>query len=99
MALSYIFAIITLFYLGLGKKLSVTSVTTLESQPSDTYLWGSINGGTVLYIKGTGFQENPSLNSVMVGDYPCIIPSEGLKEESMTCTTTSIYPQKDLFYR
>lgn len=95
MLLCSIFSIITLICLGNTKKLSVTSVSTLES--SYDYLYGSSLGGTVLYIKGTGFQQNPSLNRVFVGDYPCIVPDEGIKEETLICRTSSFYP-KDYAY-
>ncbi len=52
-------------------------------------------GGTVLYIKGTGFHQNPSLNEVLVGDYPCIVPDEGIKEETLLCTTSPILPKQN----
>jgi hypothetical protein len=56
MLLVYIFAAISFFYVGIGKKLSVTSVSTLTVNSSTPgILHGSIEGGTLLYIKGTGF--------------------------------------------
>jgi hypothetical protein len=79
MLLLYILCTFTLFFLGDGKKLSVTSVSTANGS-STSNLFGSSAGGTLLYIKGTGFDTNPSKNSVMIGNYPCIIPGEGLKE-------------------
>jgi hypothetical protein len=78
--------------LGDGKKLSVTSITTLDTSSTSKNLFGSAAGGTLLYIKGTGFQSNPSNNLVMIGNYPCIIPQEGVKEETLRCVTSSILP-------
>ncbi len=38
------------------KKLSVTSVSTLDSTSYSKALYGSSLGGSILYIKGTGFK-------------------------------------------
>jgi len=80
MILPYVVLMTFLFLIEAGKKLSITSISTLHTTSTSNVLYGSSQGGTLLYIKGTGFQQNPSLNSVMIGPYPCLIPDEGLKE-------------------
>lgn len=70
-----LYLLITVLLLTEAKKLSISSVSTLNSYPGDTYLYGSEMGGTLLYLKGTGFDPNPSKNEVFVGDYPCIVPN------------------------
>ena len=93
MLLLYVICTFTLFLMGDGKKLSVTSASTIDGTSTSKVSYGSAAGGTLIYIKGTGFQTNPSQNSVMIGDYPCIIPDQGLKEETMICVTSSILPK------
>ena len=55
MFLIYVISTLILLMLGDAKKLSVTSVTTLNSTSTSKILFGSAAGGTLLYIKGTGF--------------------------------------------
>lgn len=50
------------------------SVTELSLSPT-SYIAavGSLEGGTLVYIKGSGFGINISLNVVEIGPYPCVI--------------------------
>lgn len=57
------------------------------SQPSGT-LTGSWRGGTHIYIKGSGFDQDPRNNHVFVGNFPCEIPAEGVTANWLTCVTT-----------
>ena len=34
---------------------------------------GSTEGGTIVYVKGSGFSLNINSNLVMIGTYPCIV--------------------------
>lgn len=50
------------------------SVTELSLNP---FLYeaavGSLEGGTLVYVKGMGFTINTASNSVSLGTYPCIV--------------------------
>ena len=65
---------------------TITEVSTsLDTFVAPT---GSLEGGTLLYIKGTNFSPLASDNVVTVGPYPCILEAEGAKEDRLTCRTT-----------
>lgn len=51
-------------------SLTITEVV-LEDPATTTNLYGSIMGGTKLYIKGLGFSPIMSQNTMFVGPYPC----------------------------
>ena len=42
----------------------------------------------MIYIKGTNFDPDPSLNSVLVGPYPCDLVADGSSENNLVCRTT-----------
>lgn len=50
---------------------------------------GSIEGGTIIYIKGTNFSPVSEENRVTVGPYPCILLADGSNENTLTCRTTA----------
>lgn len=50
-------------------------------------------GGTTLYIKATGLDQEPANNIVMVGTYPCIVEDKGVRDIYLSCDTTN--PNKD----
>ena len=54
-------------------------------------LSGSIQGGTILIIKGTSFNPDFTKNSVWVGPYPCHMLADGSTETSLSCRTTQAY--------
>lgn len=54
-------------------------------------LYGSLEGGMVLYISGMGFDPSSSNNQVTFGSYPCIIPNGGATETVISCMTTKAY--------
>ena len=58
----------------LSAPLELESISTFaDSIPSS--LSGSTKGGTTLYIKGSGFDPDPTKNQVLVGTFPCEIPA------------------------
>lgn len=65
------------------------SVTEL-SLSSSTYeaAVGSLEGGTLVYVKGIGFSTNINGNSVSLGTYPCIVELNGLSANLIACRTT-----------
>ena len=65
---------------------TILSVTTESNKHS-----GSIEGNTVLIIKGTSFHSDFNKNSIWVGPYPCLMMADGSKENSLSCRTTKAY--------
>lgn len=49
---------------------------------------GSLEGGTMIYIKGTNFSPVAFENIITVGPYPCIISADGSKVDTLACRTT-----------
>jgi len=65
---------------------SITSVST--SLTTDfSVQQGSIAGGTVLYIKGVGFDQSPDNNVIYIGTLKCPVSSKGGNQQVLTCTT------------
>lgn len=63
-----------------------------DTDPSNggaTFLSGSTQGGTMIYINGLGFSTMAENNKIFVGNYPCLIPADGSTETSITCMTSS----------
>ena len=56
--------------ISISYALTINSVSLL-SQPASTSLYGSIMGGTKIYISGLGFSPVMADNTILVGDYPC----------------------------
>lgn len=52
---------------------------------------GSVAGGTLITIEGTGFSNNANELEVFVGGFPCIIQSAEIN--TITCLTSSRYSQ------
>lgn len=67
--------------LGLVQAIATKSVLELYSasvslgSSSDRSLVGSFEGGTIIYINGIGFSDDPTLISVYIGNFPCIVPA------------------------
>jgi hypothetical protein len=53
-------------------------------------LSGSLFGGRTIYIKGIGLPTDPTLIKVMIGNYPCIVPADGLTPTIISCQTSSV---------
>ena len=41
----------------------------------------------MVYIKALGHSPDPTLNTITVGAYPCIIPSDGVTDTFISCET------------
>jgi hypothetical protein len=57
--------------------------TSIDS--SSGSLSGSLNGGRTIYIKGIGFPTDPNLITIIIGDFPCKIPADGLTPTTISC--------------
>lgn len=55
-------------------------------------LFGSINGGTALYIHGSGFDPTASNNQVFIGVNPCNISAKGVTADGNTISCDTISP-------
>jgi len=42
----------------------------------------------MIYIKAIGHSSDPSQNTIMIGAYPCIVPSDGVTDTYIACETT-----------
>ena len=69
--------------LATQQPLQIDSISTATSS-----MVGSNEGGTNLYIKGLGFDQDVENNLVFVGPYPCVIPAEGVTDTTLNCETT-----------
>lgn len=45
-------------------------------------------GGTVVYIRGTGFDPQADNNFISLGPYPCLLIADGATENFLSCKTT-----------
>jgi hypothetical protein len=66
-----------------------------KEQVSPAY--SSLVGGTLIYLKVTGHSRMASDNLVFVGDYPCIIPADGVTDAFITCETSNSGSQTDIY--
>lgn len=66
----------------------IFSVATDLGNPSNT-LYGSLNGGTRLYIECENVSLNPEDNVVTVGPYPCPTLDNGHSDSYIVCETTA----------
>jgi hypothetical protein len=48
---------------------------------------GSLRGGTLVYIKALGHSPDPSQNQIYVGNFPCVVPADGVTDTFITCET------------
>lgn len=71
-------------------RVTIYSVSTRIDIPNYNN-YGSINGGTWIYIKALGIDQTASNNEVKVGNYPCNIPEKGVNDLFLTCETTPAY--------
>lgn len=73
--------------ISLATSLSIVSVA-LNNIGTTSSLQGSILGGTRLYIQGLGFSLMNSENTILVGDFPCVL-QDGATATSMLCITSA----------
>jgi hypothetical protein len=57
----------------------------------------SLRGGRLIYIKATGHSTMASENQVFVGNYPCIIPADGVTDTFISCETTDSFSTVDIY--
>ena len=62
----------------------VSSSPTTVSRP----IYSSLRGGRMIYIKAMGHSPDPTQNTILVGNYPCVIPSDGVTDTFISCETT-----------
>lgn len=66
--------VLILIALTHAEPLNIASASTiLDSQSSS--LSGSLRGGKMIYLKGTGFDPVATNNQVFVGNFPCNVPA------------------------
>lgn len=51
----------------------------------------------MIYIKGTNFSPDAAYNKITVGPYPCIIPADGAKVDTLSCRTTAATDPTQLY--
>ena len=56
---------------------------------------GSTKGGTSIYMKVTGLDQNPSNNKVKIGPHDCVIADKGVDGLQLSCETTDIGDSSD----
>jgi hypothetical protein len=66
------------------------SILSVSSSPSSVVnpVYGSLRGGTYIYIKAMGHSPDPTDNHIYVGPFPCKVPSDGVTDTFITCITT-----------
>ena len=65
--------------------------TTSPDGNEGSALYGSLRGGTMIYINGVGFPQDSTMLMVYLGDFPCQIPAEGVTTNFISCETTDSY--------
>jgi hypothetical protein len=98
----FIFLISLLFISAQSKKnLNGMSTDRVEILSVSTRIneinyapYGSIVGGTNVYIRAKGHNIMPSKNTINIGPYPCIIEENGISGELITCKTTHAFDPK-----
>lgn len=68
-------------------KLIVDYVTDRLNGYRGSFLVG-VEGGTTLYIYGSGFDATPQNNKVNLGGFPCIVNEDGASQHLLICTTS-----------
>jgi hypothetical protein len=74
----------------------VLSIDYTADRPSDysTDIYSGTEGGTTVYIYGSGFDATASNNQVKFGDAPCIVKDGGATNNVLTCITTKPLPSQ-----
>ena len=87
----YILTSLTILLLSCLNYIAIAqpSITELSLSPT-SYIAavGSLEGGTLVYVKGSGFGTNSSQVVVEIGPYPCILESNGTQNSLIVCRTT-----------
>jgi hypothetical protein len=58
--------------------------------------FSSLKGGAMIYIKAIGQDPVASNNQIFVGNFPCIIPSDGVSDTFISCLTTDSGSSSDI---
>lgn len=58
---------------------------------NSSYIYGSVEGGTTLYIFGSGFDATASGNTLSMGDFPCAVKEGGASNTLLKCVTSKPY--------
>lgn len=45
-------------------------------------------GGTIIYLRGSGFSAEATSNSILIGPYPCHLLADGSTQTLLACETT-----------
>ena len=77
------------FVLLITSTFSQLQIIHVSSSPSSVVnpVYSSLRGGRMVYIKALGHSPDPILNTITVGSYPCIIPSDGVTDTFISCET------------
>ena len=82
----------TIIVLALIVTLANSELQIIQVSGSPTTLsrpiYSSLRGGRMIYIKAMGHSPDPSQNTVSVGNFPCIIPSDGVMDTFISCETS-----------
>jgi hypothetical protein len=79
-----------------SEALQLFSVSSSATQVTPPF--GSVRGGTTLYIRGLGFNINANQNQIFVGTYPCVIPADGATETTLACVTSDSGQLNNIYY-
>lgn len=73
-------------------------ILSISGSPSSTVapVYTSRRGGALVYIQAVGHDPMASGNLVYVGNFPCIIPSDGVTDTYITCETTDSGLNQDI---
>ncbi len=94
----YALTILLLTFMVECKKDDVSIIFVSSSENSgDRPVYSSLRGGTKIRIKAVGHSLDERLNQVLVGTFPCIIPSGGVTNAFITCETTDSKSTTDIY--
>ena len=94
----YALTILLLTFMVICKKDEVSIIFVSSSENSaDRPVYSSLRGGTKIRIKAVGHKLDERLNQVLVGTFPCIIPSGGVTNAFITCETTDSKSTSDIY--
>lgn len=94
----YTWTIVLLTFMVICKKDDVSIIFVSSSENSgDRPVYSSLRGGTKIRIKAVGHELDERLNQVLVGTFPCKIPSGGVTNAFITCETTDSKSTTDIY--
>ncbi len=74
-------------------------INYISSSPSSVVnpVYSSYRGGTFIYMQVVGHSSMPSENSIFVGDFPCIVPADGVTDTFISCETSDSGFSSDIY--